>query len=106
MEEIYDFSNLDKNHELVGNKNKKLIGFFEIETPGNIWIDEFVCLGSKMYAFKGGDESKNEVKGFSKPQSKLLKFAEFLIVYLVENIKKIVITILFDQLIVKSIFNE
>ena len=70
LEGIFDFSNLDKNHELFSNKNKKVIGFFKIETPKNIWIDEFVCLRSKMYAFKCDDDSKNKLKGTSKSQSK------------------------------------
>ena len=58
MEDTLDFSNLDKNHELFNDKNKKVIGKFKIETPKNIWIDEFVCLRSKMYPFKCGDDSK------------------------------------------------
>ena len=77
LEFIFDFSNLDKNHELFSNKNKKQIGFFKIETPKNIWIDEFICLRSKMYAFKCGDDSKNKLKGISKPQSKTIKFEEY-----------------------------
>ena len=36
---IFDFSNLDENHELFSNKNKKVNGKFEFETPKNIWID-------------------------------------------------------------------
>ena len=32
LEDIFDFTNLDKNHELFSNKNKKLIGKFKIET--------------------------------------------------------------------------
>ena len=48
IEDIFDFSNLDKNHELFSNKNKKLIGKFKIGTTKNFWIDEFVCLRSKM----------------------------------------------------------
>ena len=52
LEDIFDFSNLDKNHELFSNKNKKVIG-----KTKNIWIDEFFCLRSKMYAFKFGDDS-------------------------------------------------
>ena len=40
LEDIFDFNNLDKNHELFSNKNKKVIGFFKNETPKNIWIDE------------------------------------------------------------------
>ena len=77
LEDIFDFSNLDKTHELFTNKNKKVIGKFKIETPKNIWIDEFVCLRSKMYAFKCGDDSKNKLKGISKSQSKNIKFEEY-----------------------------
>ena len=77
LEDIFDFSNLDKNHEIFSNKNKKVIGKFKIETPKNIWIDEFICLRSKMYAFKCGNDSKNKLKGVSKSQSKNVKFEEF-----------------------------
>ena len=33
LEDKFDFSNLDKNHELFSNKNRKVIGFFKYETP-------------------------------------------------------------------------
>ena len=33
LEDIFNFSNLDENHELFSKKNKKLIGKFKIETP-------------------------------------------------------------------------
>ena len=72
LEDIFDFSNLDENHKLFSNKNKKEIGKFKIETAKNIWIDEFVCLRSKMYAFKCGDDSKNEIKGISNVNQKIL----------------------------------
>ena len=77
LKDIIDFSNLDKNHELFSNKNEKVIGKFKIETPKNIWIDEFVCLRSKMYSFKCGDNSDNKLKGISKSQSKHIKFEEY-----------------------------
>ena len=79
LEDIFDFSNLDKNHELFSNRNKKVIGKFKIETPKNIWIDEFVCLRSKAYSFKCKDnkEDKNKIKGISKSQSKHIKFEEY-----------------------------
>ena len=77
LEDIFDFSNLDKNHELFSNKNKKVLGKYKIETPKSVFIDEFVCLRSKMYAFKCGDNSKNKLKGVSKSQSKNLKFEEY-----------------------------
>ena len=79
LEDIFDFSNLDKNHELFSEKNKKVIGKFKIETPKNIWIDEFVCLRSKAYSFKckSEDENKNKIKGISKSQSQHIKFQEY-----------------------------
>ena len=77
LEDIFDFSNLDENHELFSNKNKKVIGKFKIETPKNIWIDEFLCFRSIMYAFKCGDHSKNKLKGISKSQSKHITFEEY-----------------------------
>ena len=52
LEDLFDFSNLNENHEIFSNKNKKIIGKFKIETPKKIWIDEFVRLRSKMYAYK------------------------------------------------------
>ena len=55
----------------------KLIGEFKIETPKNIRIDEFVCLKSKMSAFKCEDGGKNKLKGISKTQSKIVKFEEY-----------------------------
>ena len=60
LEDIFDFNNLDKNHELYSERNKKVIGKFKLETPLNICIDEFVCLRSKAYSFKckNNDEKK------------------------------------------------
>ena len=58
LEDLFDFSNLIENHKLFSNKNKKVIGNFTIEKPKNFWIDEFVCLRSKKYAFKCGKDSK------------------------------------------------
>ena len=76
LEDIFDFSNLDENHELFSEKNKRRVGFFKIETPKSIWIDEFVCLRSKMHSFKCGEHSKKKLKGISKSQSKHIKFEE------------------------------
>ena len=59
LENLFDFSNLNENLDLFSNKNKKVIGKFQIETPKNIWIDEFVCLRSIMDAFKCGDDGKH-----------------------------------------------
>ena len=32
-EDIFDFCNLDKSHELFSNKNKKVIGFLKLKHP-------------------------------------------------------------------------
>ena len=73
LENLFDFSNLDKNHELFSNKNKKAVGKYKIKTPEYIWIAEFVALRSKCYAFKYGDDIKNKLQGFSKSYSKNIK---------------------------------
>ena len=54
-----------------------MIGKIKIETPKRIWIDDFIALRSKCYAFKYGDDSKNELKGVSKSESKHIKFEEY-----------------------------
>ena len=75
LEDIFDFSNLDENHGLFSMKNKKVFRKSKIETPENIWFDEFVCLRSKM--FKCGDDCENKLKGITISQSKRIKFEEF-----------------------------
>ena len=79
LEIIFDFSNLDKNHELYSWKNKKVIGKIKIETPKKTWINEFVCLRSKAYSFKckNNAENKNKIKGISESQSRHIKIEEF-----------------------------
>ena len=77
LEYLFDCSNLDKNLELISNKNEKVVGKFKKETPENIWIIEFVALRSKCYAFICGDDSKNKLKGFSKSYSINIKFDEY-----------------------------
>ena len=77
LEDIFDFSNLDENHEIFSDDNKKVFSKFKLETPENIWINELVRLRSKTYSFECGDESKNEIKGTSKSSSKNIKFEEY-----------------------------
>ena len=79
MKEYFDFSNLNKGHELFSNVNKKILGKFKIETPKNIYIDEFICLRSKAYSFKcnNTNENKNKLKGICKSQTQNIKFEEY-----------------------------
>ena len=108
LEDVFDFSNLDENHELFSNKNRKKIGKLKIETPENVIIDEFVCLRSKASSFKCKDniESKNKTKVFLNLNQSILNLKNITIVYLVENIKKTVLIILFDLLIMKCFFKK
>ena len=77
LEDIFDFRNLNKNHEIFGNQNEKDIGKYKIENSKSIWIDEFVCLRSKMYSFKCGNDNKNKLKKIYKSQPKHIKFEEY-----------------------------
>ena len=76
LEDLFDFSNLNENHELFSNKNDKVMVKFKIELPKTIWIDKFVCLRSKMYSLKCADDSKNNIKVISQSYSKIIKFDE------------------------------
>ena len=35
LERLFDFSNLNKDHEIFSNNNKKVVGKFKNETPEN-----------------------------------------------------------------------
>ena len=77
--DLFDFSNLNENHELFSNKNKKVIGKFKIDTPKKNCIDDFICLRSTAYSFKCkcDDERQNKLKGVSKSQSIHIKIEEY-----------------------------
>ena len=77
LRKIFDFSNLGENHEIFSNKNKKVVGKFKIETPKNIWLDEFIALRSECCACREGDDSKNNLKGISKSQMKKFKIEKY-----------------------------
>ena len=53
-------------------KVRKFLGKFRIETPKNFRIDELICLRSKMYAFKSGDDSKKNKNEFLRVNRKIL----------------------------------
>ena len=77
FEDLVDFSNLNKNHKIFSNKNKKLNGKFEFETPKTIWIDEIIALRRIMYAFICGEDSKKNLKGLCEVYSKTSTFEEY-----------------------------
>ena len=76
-EDLFDFSNLNENHELFSDINKKVVAKFENGTPKKIWIDEFVALRNKACSFNCIDKNTNKLKGISKSQPKQFKFEEY-----------------------------
>ena len=50
--DLFDFSSLDKIHDLFSNENKMFVGEVKNETPKKDWIDEFISLRSKAYFFR------------------------------------------------------
>ena len=87
-QKMCDFSNSDKNQKLFSNELKKVTGLLKIETPKNIWLDEFVRLRSKVYACKTGKDYQKKLKGIQKSYDKNIKFENVITVYLIKNIKK------------------
>ena len=85
-----------------------MIRKLEVETPKNIWIDEFICLRSKMYASKCGNDSKRNLEVTCKPQSKNIKFEEYKKCLDGSDYQKNGVFLKFAQLILvkKIIFNE
>ena len=77
LKDYFDFSKLNENHELFSNINKKVLGKFKIETPNNLWIYESICLRSKAYSYKCGDDNKSKLKGICKSQVKDIKFEDY-----------------------------
>ena len=106
LEDLFDFSNLNENHELFTNKNKKVVGKFKIETPENIWIDEFVALRSKCFAFKCGNNSKKKLKVFLNLTRNIINLMNTESVYMEWNIKKNVIITFFVEVTMKCFFKK
>ena len=48
---MFEFSNFDKEDKSFSNEFKKIPGYLKIETPISLYIDKFVCLRSKYYAY-------------------------------------------------------
>ena len=78
LEDYFDFSNLDKNHPLFSNKNKKVVGKFKVETGPVLTIDRFVALKSKMYCFDVNDKQCSKIKGLNKQSSAKIRIDEFI----------------------------
>ena len=75
---LFDFSNLNKEHKLFSNEYKKIPGYLKIETPKSIYIDKFVCLRSKCYAYLTKlDGYNSKFKGIVEGHKKEIAFDQY-----------------------------
>ena len=58
----FDFSELDKSHELYNPINKKVIGKIKIETSPVLVLDTFTALRSKSYSFSYNNNNNNNIQ--------------------------------------------
>ena len=75
---MFVFSNLNKEHKLTSNEFKKIPGYLEIETPKSLYIDRFVCLRIKCYAYTTQlDGCDNKLKGIVKGYKKKISLDQY-----------------------------
>ena len=56
---------------------KKVDGEFKIETPQNVWNEDFVCFRSQAYSFNCNDGNTNKLKVISESQSRHIGFEQY-----------------------------
>ena len=78
LEDLLDFNNLNKEHSVLSNENRKVPGIFKIETPESFSLDEIVCLRSKAHCSKWSNVSKTTLKAIRKAVKNNIRFEEFL----------------------------
>ena len=75
---MFDFSNLDKEHKLFSNDFMKIPGYLKKETPKSLYINNFVCLRSKGYAYQTELDGKdNKIEGICKGCKKEISFGQY-----------------------------
>ena len=63
---MFDFCNLNKEHNLFLNEFKKIPFSSKIEPPKSLYINNFVCLRKKCYVYTTElDGNDNKFKGIS-----------------------------------------
>ena len=72
-----NISTLGKNHEIFSSKYQRVFGKVKIETPKNIFRDEYFSLKSKAHSFECGKDNKKKLKGTFKSQSEDNNFEEY-----------------------------
>ena len=80
--------------------SRKLKRYLDIslETFKALYINEFVCLSSKVYAYRTDTEYDKKLKGIKKnvDQRKLI-LNKIIIVHLIKNIQKKLVKLFYDQ---------
>ena len=75
---MFDFSNLNKELKIFSNDFKKIPGYLKITTPKSLYIDKFVCLRSKSYAYTTElDGNDNKLKCNCKGYKKEISFDQY-----------------------------
>ena len=106
LDSLFDLNNLNKNHQLSSDNNKKVFRIFEIETPRFFWIDKLVFIRSRAYSFRCGSENMNKFRGISKIKQKSFKFEDFYICLVGSEYHKNLVISYFAQLIMICIFEK
>ena len=75
-EDLFDFSKLNGNDDLLSIKNKVVIRKIEKKLQKLFWIEIIFCLRSKMYALKCGYDSKIKLESICKTHRKLLNLRQ------------------------------
>ena len=66
LKDSFDFSNLDKSHELYDETKKSALYHFKDETKRKVDIIDAICLRSKCYSLKTTGEDTQRIKGIGK----------------------------------------
>ena len=76
LEDYFDCSNLDENHELFSNVNKVIVKS-KNATPKSLWIDKLCMLRAKSYPFPCSQDKENGVKRNKKAAREENKLEEY-----------------------------
>ena len=73
---VFDFSEMNKNHQLNDITHEKVIGKMKIETSPVIELNNFVALRSKSYAYSSANKENSEQK-----ESKILPRSHVILIH-------------------------
>ena len=72
---MVDFSHLGIDHEIFSNEKEKVAVEFKIQITWKVWMDNFIWVILKEFAFKIGNDNKKVF--FPNSRSKSFQFEEY-----------------------------